>query len=269
MKISLTNEQYHADTEFVTSSMLKTLAKSPRLYEAKYIKGKVIDGPKQAFKVGNAVHAAALEPEEFAKDYVITDLDMRKKEGRDFAKENAGKTILKGQEAETVRECVASLLRNPICSKLIEADGLVEDSVFLEDEATGVKVKCRCDKFIPKTNVVFDIKTTASWDNRRAAQNFHDLGYHIQQAHYTSILAEKRGVPLSEFRMVFGVVEKVVPYRCRAVELSAEFAELGHDIRNDLLIDLKDRVAEDIWCDDDEFGLLELELPRYVSLVGE
>ena len=162
----ISNEDYHADREYVSSSSLKLMNKCPREFYKKYIKGeeededdKGKDNPNLVF--GSFLHSIVLEPELVQSEYAIFDGGRKAgKAWQEFKASDAaqGKTIVtKSQEAK------AYMLKD-VMSENKEALSLLENGVAEQTlcvEIEGVKIKVRAD-FLNEGRGVVDLKTTGN-----------------------------------------------------------------------------------------------------------
>lgn len=263
-----TNEQYH-DRGDISASDLKVMAKSWRKFEAHKILKTLRREPTPAMELGTAIHAAVLEPERFAHEFVTEpELDRRTKAYKEWKSSvHQHMTCVRKTDMATVVSCRDSLYRHPIIRPYLEADGRCEVSHYWTDAPTDVPCKFRPDKIIPKAGVILDLKTTQDVDgfDRACA----DFGYHLQAAHYLSGAEEKYGG--EDWVFLFAIVETNPPYRCRAVCLDEESLGVGFDTRERLLSEYVHRLNNDDWMDEiivdgeryTERELITMKLPNW------
>ena len=74
------NDHYHSQTQYISSSAIKTIAKKSVLH---YLREEPYTGP--ALAIGSAFHTLVLEPELFEKEYLIVSkkIDRRTKAGKE------------------------------------------------------------------------------------------------------------------------------------------------------------------------------------------
>ncbi len=259
MATTETNEEYHADHRYVSSSGLKMLRASPRLFERRIIEG-VPEPPKTEFIEGNAAHTLALEPSEFAKRYAICpyNVDARRKQFKDWAKDlDEAIQPLTTKQGSMVNEMVVSLRSDPLIKSVLDKEGHIERSIRWTNPETGVNVRCRCDKFMP--GVIVDLKTIASID--RIAVNCADCEYALQRACYSEGVEAWTGKPVEMFVFIF--IEKAEPYRCRAIDLEPYWQQQGVRHYLDALEDFKRRSELSDWSEPGESELTMIEIPRH------
>lgn len=201
-----TNEEYHAYRDAVSTSTLKQLLRSAAHLKAYW---EAPSKPTNARLIGNAVHAAVLEPNSFVSQYVVWDGDRRGKKYEEFEKANVGKSILKVSEKQDVvgmRDSVMAYEEYPI-GELIRT-GINETSIVWVDEETGVRCKVRPDN--RNDYGIFDLKST---DDARPRAFIRlqcvPLDYDLQAYMYTEGVYQLTGKRLDFY---FIAVEASAPY---------------------------------------------------------
>jgi len=208
----LSNEAYHADRRYLSSSSAKTLLDSLAHFYANYL---AEDAPpreeKQVFLIGSATHAAILEPDVFESDYVAEPrFDKRTKAGKlaaeEFAKESAGKIILPANDYASVVNMRDQVLRNPLASQIVK-DATTEQSFFhLSEDDIGEK--CRTDVFKPAS--IADVKTVSSALPRDFFKDAANYRYFMQAAWYLDTVHAVTGDMPAVFAFI--AVEKTPPH---------------------------------------------------------
>lgn len=255
-----TNNQYHADNVYVSASMLKTLHESPRVFEAKYITRTMPSKSSAAMNIGTAVHCLALEHNAFDDRYVINKFkDRRTKAYKEWASMMFDKEVLTPSEHDTIRRCVDALRSVKLIERLLDTPGDIEQSQRCIDEETGVPVKSRPDKAIHNSKLLLDIKTISMLTDREFSWACQNFGYHVQDAHYTSIASQLSG---GKFSMVFAVVETSEPFRARAFVLCDDSRAEGMNDRLRLLSEYQARKESGDWSELGEQELGEVTLPK-------
>jgi exodeoxyribonuclease VIII len=175
-------------------------------------------------KFGSTVHAALLEPERFEKEWVLkpASVDLRTKEGKGWASENAGKKIVSISEAEAISAIRARLSKSQTWSDLCKG-GFAETCLY--EEMGGVLLKGRMDLMSCTGDRVdiIDLKTTtdASPSFYKQALNY---GYHIQAALYSDLAAKIFKLPV---RFIWVAIESEEPYGVGFYEPDAQTLALG------------------------------------------
>ena len=169
------NSDYHADREYVSSSVLKTIYKSLDDYRKQYIEGEpAFFGNQYALDLGSLVHAMILEPHVIEKEFVF--FDGPSKSGPEFVEffkkhKNSGKIIVTSamkEEADLLFDgfdgtLVRDIDGNDVNVQELVSDGHAEETLCVEMD--GIKVKVRFDyrKILECGYAsINDIKTTSS-----------------------------------------------------------------------------------------------------------
>lgn len=237
------NEEYHGG-EGVSSSGLKWfLTNTPAHFYANYLDPeRERSEPTPAMKIGTAIHTAILEPEEYAKRYVIipAGLNRSTKEGKAtyadllMVAEEAGADLIKAEDHATVQRIAAGMLAHPQWQHLA-AQGVTETSMFWVDEETGVLCKCRPDwmtwnpSLTPAPapdDAVVDVKSAFDAAPDPFLRNAFNLGYFVSAAMYLDGIYAATGVQLSTF--VWAAVEKDPPYAPAFYYPDSTALEYGH-----------------------------------------
>lgn len=215
---------------------------------------------KPHFNIGKAAHDLILLSERWPDHYhVLPDgfawnktKAMPEAIAEAEAARESGLTILKHDEAETVRAVAAALRKNDLAITAL-TNGECEETLAWRDPRTGVWLRARPD-FRPnsiaekrKVRIVADLKfvapTYASPDGfRRAIATF---GYHQSAAFYADGIEAVYGDAPTHWLHV--VVEKEPPYCVSLYELPAEDIGRGRAL-NRRAIDLFARcLDQDLW----------------------
>lgn len=205
---------------------------------------------KPHFNIGKAAHDMILLSERWPEHYHVLPegySDAHTKKWAEAIAETeaarkAGKTVLRAQDAETVRQVVAAIERNPLAVATL-TNGVTEETLCWQDPRTGVWLRARPD-FRPNSiidrrdvMVVPDLKFVATSNAdpvgfRRALANF---GYHQSAAFYMDGIKAVYGHYPTHWLHV--VVEKDPPYCVALYELPGEDIERGR-VLNRRAIDL-------------------------------
>lgn len=228
------NEDYHADTEWLSSSVLK--AQLPEHYKQ--------GGSQDALDFGTLFHTVVLEPDNLA-EYVVLDAHAiagnNPKTGKPYdAPHMTGRfKAAVAEAAESGRVVVsqedwdrAHAMRQAVLDHadakalLLDGDGQCEESAFVTDE-NGVNVKARFDRRIP--GALVDLKSTSAKPGASSlARAVIDYGYDLSAAHYLAV-AQLLDLDADEFWFVF--VGKEAPHRVTVANLDETFLARGHTLR--------------------------------------
>jgi len=186
--------EYHADP-CPSGSLSSTGARALVTDCPAMFRYKQFNSPRsRAFDIGTAGHLMVLEPHLFDERVVVVrgktadgkaspgyqTADAKKQ--RDTAYE-MGKVPLLEAEAEKVRAMREALWSDPV-AKLAFKDGQAEQSMFWQDDESGIWCRTRPD-FVPASgNYLVDYKTAASANPDDFARAMLNCGYHQQAAWY-------------------------------------------------------------------------------------
>lgn len=182
----LTNAEYHAEKEHLSSSNLKTLLKSPAAFYDEKILGNKKSMSSSALDLGSYVHTLILEPNQVEAEYAK--YTGWRRQGADFEKfkaENPNKIILSEPIMHTGQRLAKSVDACPPALELLQG-GMPELS--LATTMFDVPVKMRADYINSAEGYILDVKTTR-WPSgvdtfRRTVK---DLGYELSAALYCDI----------------------------------------------------------------------------------
>lgn len=269
--------------QFTSCSRLVCLREGPELYEAKYIDKTVEDTTSQEF--GTLVHEAVLEPELFAKKYVILpDETPENSLTNDQLKVELEKLGLKigGKKSELVtrlREAfpefpeqhyeIMERMQEPgrimispvimgrvlkIARKIDQGPagamfrrGVKEVMGYWQDPITGLVVRFKADdhEVIGNKGLCLDLKIAADWSPKKFERGHYETGRHIQAAIYLDALTAIYKVPFETFG--WPVVEPKSPHRIRYYEADFGMIEAGRQERDYYLHEMKWRLDKNDW----------------------
>ena len=221
-----TNEQYHADTDYIGKSGLDLINCSPLHYWERYLNPNHVREPETPAQIfGSLVHCAVLEHEKLERRYVSIpeEMNKRKTEWKDFQTEHEGKRLVTAEQYATalaIREAVHS---HPKASLLL-GEGVAEKAMWANDPVTGVLVKTKPDFYNPKLEFLVDLKTTINAGAEKFARDSFNYRYHVQDAFYTDV-AGWAGVPVKGFAFI--AVEKEPPFAVAVYVLDDDSREVG------------------------------------------
>jgi hypothetical protein len=205
----VSNEIYHADTEYVSSSVLKTILKDIADYKVQYIDGeKKSFSNREALDFGSYLHALILEPHLVDVEFqVFSGLQKEGPEWDNFVKNDLDPTkilIMGSQQSIALK-----LLENYYAKKIYKADGseILINEMFIGGKAEeslcteldGVKIKVRfdyrkdCELF---GNHINDVKTTSSRisTHKGVEKVCKTFGYDVSAALYVDAVEKETGI---------------------------------------------------------------------------
>ena len=205
-KQNLESDVYHAHRDYLSSSDIRKLLRSPAHYRAP----SALASPAQEF--GTLAHVAVLEPALWADYYKPSPkIDRRTKEGK-LAYENqqlravADNITFISEDTHAHVERLASAVHTHLGSSGILAGGVAEVSGFVEDFG-GVKARIRPDYL--KDDVIVDLKTCIDARPEAFLRSVMTYQYHVQMAWYCDIAEAIDG---KKRRFLWVAVEKEPPF---------------------------------------------------------
>jgi len=170
----VSNELYHGDREYVSSSGLKLLYTDPKAYYDQYVLN--LPGPKintANLDFGSYLHSRILEPEKTGHEFAIFNGASKKgKEWEEFSAANEGRTILTSSQKEVVDKLISKfeeeriyfLGEDCLVSSLFKG-GAAEETLCVDMNSVKVKVRFDYRKLNDKYAFVNDLKTSSEYVN--------------------------------------------------------------------------------------------------------
>lgn len=201
-------------------SHLKHILTSPR----HYLHAKENDKQTPAMVKGDATHAAVLEPDRFASDYLVYPGAVRRgKEWDAWSARHAEDTIITASEREAAVTISKAVRADPACMRYLAAIKQVEVAMHWIDPVTGIACKARIDAEaeIDGGPCVVGLKTAKATGKRKFIAQACDLLYLMQWAMYWT-----------GYRIITGRTPKMVEI---AVENHEPFDPVPYTIREGAL----------------------------------
>lgn len=197
----LTNEQYHGG-DGISVSGLKRLDQSPAHYKAGF------NNSTHSMFIGTAVHAAALEPDEFESQYVVAEgfKDKRAAGYKAWAAEQK-KLILMPHEMENIISMRTALHQHPLVGPMLRG-ATCELSCYANDPVTGELCRVRFD-MLTADGWILDLKKCQDARKNAARKSVENYGYYMQNAFYLDV-PEWEGHRPEGFAFVF--IEEQPPH---------------------------------------------------------
>lgn len=277
------NQVYHEDLGSISASWLKEGFKSMHRFLVYPFKPKSDGSP--SMRLGTLVHTMILEPELFKKRYHVLKREdlpfpestMAKKENKEYVESMKAKgyDILEFDVFQQVEAMTKSVMSDPLIEKYIKA-GNIENSVYWNDEDTGLPMRTRPDIWVPLSNnkmAIVDIKTTDSAYPSDFFSSVAKFQYPLQAAIQTDGLIAATGRELSTYLYV--AVEKNYPYDYCVYRLTEDDIMASRGMYKDILRQIKMAVETDVWpgygrsnidrkmLDDNDLDIIDIILPAY------
>lgn len=212
------NEQYHGDREYKSSSALKMILKDPRQYYKNYVLNEPQNFNSDALSVGSFTHTRILEPHLVEEEYTIFTGARRSGDAWKKFKANAGdKTIITSSQKRLVDDMLFSYEKASVTLGNADNEKEVMISSFFNEgfaeetlcgEINGYKVKTRFDyrKEFDDFGSINDLKTTATALDSATLEDVEEIcaywGYDVSAALYSDLAEQETGKP-HDFYFIF------------------------------------------------------------------
>lgn len=267
----ISNEDYHGDREYISSSGLKLFLKDPRKFYKVYVENEPIEQEyKSALDFGSYIHARILEPHLLDEEFAVFEGTMRRGKVWEEFKENAGDKIiitssqksLADKMLKTYEETEVVLGKHghstnvPVTSFF--SDGVAEESLcgLIDD----VKIKVRFDyrREYEDFGEIFDVKTTSDYISSKAQVEriCANFGYHISAALYVDLVTQVTGKP-HDFYFCFLSKKDGA---CRLFKASKQMLEKGREEYKKAIAGLKEARKTEIYFENKIEELNSVEL---------
>lgn len=202
-----TNAEYHADTQFLSSSSYKLILDDlPRFHKEKILGIKEDDGDKPYFVEGSYTHTLILEPEMLDKEYAVYPGKMRAgNKWLEFKEENSNKQII---TAPQVERCLAyEEAYNELANKInLIQRGEAEQTIC--GVYSGIDTKVRFDYINVDEGYIVDVKTSSSpVDRDNFMQTMTRYKYDLSAALYLALAEDYYGKPFDFYFACIGKKE--------------------------------------------------------------
>lgn len=237
---NVSNEDYHADREYVSSSGLKKMLYNPKSFYEEYVlgeEGEVLSGA--ALDFGSYVHCAILEPHLLDVEFAVYEGVYRRGiKWDEFQKEHEGKILITKSQYDKAQTLIKSFSTTNVLIGKQGRDKEVPVTSFytggypeqtLCGEINGIKVKVRADyiKEFEDFASINDIKTTGEYiGTAKAAERVcATWGYDLSAALYVDMFSQHLGKPVDWF---FTFLSKKNS-ECKMYKASEQMLEKGRE----------------------------------------
>lgn len=262
------NDEYHAKDDYLGSSMLKEIKRSPLHFKEKVFK------TTEALEFGSAYHMFILEPDLFKKEYFIYNQQERPDQTKNMNAtvnkewkreiEMTYKNVLPKEIYQVMKDMKARLFQYPYAAWLL-TKGDNEKSHYLE--MNGVKCKFRPDSQHDKKRVIADLKTVADASHDGFMKYVNNFDAHIQAAFYVDCYEQcYPGERIPQFYWV--AQEKTIPYAINIFKASHQLLSVGTYEYEILMEQFKycqetgEYKGYEVFANN-KFGITELSLPNW------
>jgi hypothetical protein len=238
----MSNEQYHSNEGYISSSFIKSVSKHSIAKALKPIE------PSQALFFGDAMHTYFESREQFHKRFIVFKdseiiaeiLERRPdisaptmtKEYKSYKNDfqcslQEGQSVISEQDMETIQQMYNSAIRNEALRDMYESyyPYQVQDeySFFTEEEDVfGLKYRVRPDRLLVDDDknpvAIIDWKSCRDASIKAFRSDFYKYRYDLQAAFYCDVL------DISIDNFYFVAIEKEYPYNTAVYSLDPETA---------------------------------------------
>lgn len=202
-----TNQEYHSQKDWLSSSSLKKILKDPALFHKEEILGqKEPEKDNPAFAEGSYFHSLVLEPDTIKQTYAFFP-GMRKAglEWEAFKADHVGKTILSKAQKMKVEYWVRAYDANREAKRIMKPG---ESEVTICRVIDGVPIKVRADRATVEQSYLCDLKTSGFLvDKDSFTMTCRNYGYFLSAALYTMVFEQHFGRPFSFYLIPVSKVE--------------------------------------------------------------
>lgn len=242
--MAVTDDEYHGDTEHVSSTQLKSMLKTPQHFLAA-VQGAGKD--TAALEFGRLAHMAVFEPWRF-EDLVLPfdgEFNRRYRECKKFVADHPNHIVI-GQD----KYDALLAMRNAVRSHRFRGralgewfdEGEPEKAIYFVERVTGVKCRVKVDCLHPE--FIFDLKSTLDVLPRSfssVVQNYHyDMSAFMYQTGVQYFTGGDRP-------FIFVPVEKEAPYSVMTYTAGDSLLDNGAQKFEDALNRLKHAREHDSW----------------------
>ena len=223
--LKMSDEDYFAQTDFISNSDFRLLNESPLHLDNK----ELFKLESNSINLGSMVHKLVLESDDFNNVYAIEEFegcDLNKnskayKDARDeFLEDNQDKIIVTSDEFKKATKMARNV--NAIAGNFLK-NGVAEQAFF--SQLNDVKTKCKADYYREDLGLVIDLKTTKSIKDFR--KSVLEYGYFTQAPFYIDNVAS---LGFRATRFLFILVETINPFMVSVQEIDLESVEEGRAV---------------------------------------
>lgn len=215
---------------------------------------------KPAFQLGRAAHAAVLEPDSFASQYVVYPGKVRRgKQWEAFQEDHADAEIVTAADYSLSEAMAQAVHAHPVAAPLVKG-GKSEVTAEWVDPVTGRECKARIDHRLPIQ--IADLKTAREIDPRNFCRAASRYLYYGQMAFYHDGAVLAGMIPEDAKLPAIVAVQSSPPHDVGVFSVGQAAIEAGRKLYRGLLDRLNDCIVADDWPGAAP-GVQELELPHW------
>ena len=212
--LTSSNADYHADREYLSSSLFKMLYENPKEYYHKIILGHNEQKEAAHFDEGSYIHTMILEPHKLNDYAIFPGLRKQGAAWEEFKELNKGKTILSMPQKTRCEVLYKSYDEHIIATRMM-AHGLSEHTML--SQFRDIKVKARADFINVTEGYIVDVKTTGSPSGAEIFKHtVEQYKYDLSAALYCHIAEQTYNKPFAFYWLVLSKED----WQCRFYKVS-------------------------------------------------
>ena len=236
VNLGFSNEEYHADRKFLSSSVIKTLYHDVKKYEDEYINGNKVQKKSNGMDEGTCIHTRILEPHLYDEQVAVyPEMQKRGHAYQDFEAANPGKIVLSLSQSMKIDRMFTAYNKRKEAVEMINA---CDKEYTICADVDGVLCKMRADAINVEAGFIADIKSTSySAELEVFKENAYSqlLSYDISAALYTKIAEIQYGKPFDFYYIVISKQD----YVCHIYKASQQSLINGRNKISKALTSLK------------------------------
>lgn len=180
-------------------------------------------------QIGSAIHAAILEPEVFAREYMMLPeiKDRRQAEYKQAVKAYGPEKVFTADDCDNIDNIQKAVWGNAEASVLLKGEGFCELSGFVKDPETGVMCRHRFDKLNVEQGWAVDVKKTQDVREFEFSKSIYNYRYHVQAAFYLDQYYWLTGQHLKGMKFI--CVEEKWPHKVAVYFLDDVSIQIGRE----------------------------------------
>ena len=260
-----TGELVAPEERFISSGIVKEMFWKSEFHALQKLTGEAHKDSSARQKLGSLTHTAVLEPEKMETAYKV----LPRADGRVFTKDdgtpsktprntvkykevvrnmrearaNRGKEFMEWEQVQAAKLVVEGVERCRDAKALIEAPGQIELTVIATDPITGLRVKCRFDKWLTEVGWDLNLKGCRSakfWNFQKDVSQMHFIG-----AGFYKMVAEWAGLEWK--RSVILALELDPPHVVKPWEMYPDVIDGGERVTRWGLDRLAKAIESETW----------------------
>ncbi|MBA3755312.1 MAG: PD-(D/E)XK nuclease-like domain-containing protein [Nitrosomonas sp.] len=238
-------EVYHADRDYVSSTPLRAMEKSPLHFFTDW-KSPEQKEPTTAMIKGQVLHSLLLEQsvDKYIARPVKDDGSLVRSNSKEylaFLEQNPGKIPIEPELFANLYMALERFIENKTAMDLCK-DAAIETSIYTADQQTRIKIKARPD--IWGSDYIVDLKTTGQLD-RFFERNIFNNGFDVQLAHYAECIEAAGRPPIKNAYII--AFEQSAPYQSKVYRLGQSELKFARNTWRGYMNEISLCLKENTW----------------------